>query len=96
MNDNEKRMIAKLRGEALGAHVLAAAALRAIFGMAANKMDVLNGMSAFIDISLNESGPAKGDTNDALNTLMRETARDLAMQTLHSIEGLLRNPPSRG
>src|SRR5262245_14350236 len=39
-------------------------------------------MSAFIDETLNMSGPGRGDAQDELNTLMRETARFQAIWPL--------------
>jgi hypothetical protein len=59
-------------------------------------MEVLSGISAFIDDSLNMSGPTKGDAQHHLNTQIREVARFQAMEILQQIEHSLRNPPARG
>jgi hypothetical protein len=53
-------------------------------------------MSAFIDETLNMSGPGRGDAHDEFNTQMRETARFQAMQSLDAIARMFRNPPARG
>jgi hypothetical protein len=67
--------------------------------MVPNPEDALAGMTAFIDDTLNLSGPGKGDAHDELNTLMRETARLQAMQTLDAIRLKFSNrptPPTKG
>jgi hypothetical protein len=61
-----------------------------------NRLEVLNGISAFIDDSLNMSGPAEGNAHDDLNTQIREVARFQAMEILQQIEHSFRNPPARG
>jgi len=53
-------------------------------------------MSAFVDETLNMSGPGGGDAHDELNTQMRETARFQAMQSLDAIARMFRNPPAWG
>lgn len=77
--------IAVARGEAIAANLLASAALQALFSVVANKEQTLSGIAAFIDGTLNMSGPGKGDPNDEFNTQMREVARHSAMQTLDAI-----------
>lgn len=84
MNALEKN-IAVARGEALAANLLASAALQALFAVVRDKEQTLSGISAFIDGTLNLSGPSKGDPNDEPNTQMREVARFSAMQTLDAI-----------
>jgi len=81
MNALEKN-VAVARGEALAANLLASAALQALFQVIREKEQTLSGIAAFIDGTLNISGPGKGDPNDEPNTLMREVARHSAMQTL--------------
>jgi hypothetical protein len=95
MNALEKN-IAVARGEALAASLLATAALRAVLAFTADREEVLNGISAFVDETLNMSGPSKGDANDEFNTQMREIARFQAMQHLDAISQMLRNPPAKG
>jgi hypothetical protein len=90
MNAMEKN-IAVARGEALAANLLAAAALQALISITANRQEVLERISDFIDRTLNMSGPAKGDANDELNTQMREIARFQAMQHLDAIAAMIRN-----
>ena len=100
MNAFEKNL-AVVRGEALAARLLAEAALQAFLMVLPNppgRLEALAKISAFMDDTLNMSGPgpAKGDAHDdELNTLMRETARFQVMQTLQHIEHSLRNPPAR-
>jgi hypothetical protein len=84
MNALEKN-IAVARGEALAANLLASAALQALFQAIRDKEQTLSGIAAFIDGTLNMSGPGKGDADDEPNTQMRETARFMAMQTLDAI-----------
>ena len=95
MNALEKN-IAIARGEALAANLLASAAIRAALAITSNREEVLARMSAFIDESLNMSGPGKGDAHDEFNTQMRETARFQAMQSLDAPARTFRNPPARG
>lgn len=84
MNALEKNM-AVMRGEALAANLLATAAIHAALALTANREEVLARMSAFVDQTLNMSGPGRGDADDEHNAQMRETARYMAMQTLDSI-----------
>jgi hypothetical protein len=91
MNATEKN-IAVARGEALAAHLIASAALQTVLLALPNRLEVLNGISAFIDNTLNISGPP---SKDALNTQIREVARFQVSQTLQHIEHSLRNPPAR-
>jgi hypothetical protein len=88
--------LASARGEALAAQLIASAALQAALLVLPTRLEVLSGISAFIDNTLNMSGPAKGDANDELNTQIREVARLQAMQTLQNIEDMLRNLPTKG
>jgi hypothetical protein len=95
MNALEKN-IAIVRGEALAAHLLASAAIQAALAITSNREEVFTRMSAFIDETLNMSGPGRGDAHDEFNTQMRETARFQAMQSLDAIARMFRNPPARG
>jgi hypothetical protein len=89
--------LAVARGEALAAQLMASAALAAVLMVLPNRLDALARISAFLDDSINKSGPAKGDEHDELlNTQMREGARFQVMQTLQHIEHMLRNPPTKG
>lgn len=92
MNAMEKNF-ANMRGETLAANLLATAALQAIFMMTPNRDELLNAMTAFIDDTLNRSGPGKGDAHDELNTQMREVARFQTMQTLQHIKRMIDNMP---
>jgi hypothetical protein len=83
--------VAVARGEALAASLLASAAIQTLLAMVANREEFITAMEAFIDGTLNLSGPRKGDANDELNTLMRETARDQAMKHLDGIKRMLNN-----
>jgi transcription termination factor NusB len=77
--------IAATKGEALGAHLLASAALQAVFAIVVDKEQMLKAISAMIDDTLNHSGPPMGDGHDEFNTLVRETARNMVDQTLSAI-----------
>lgn len=90
-----RRTLPQRAAVSLAATLLASAAIRALFAMLpiANREQALAGISAFIDGTLNMSGPAKGDAHDEFNTQMRETARFQAMQSLDAIERLFRKPP---
>ena len=93
MNATEKNL-AVARGEALAAHLMASAALQAVLMMLPNPLDALGRISAYLEDTLNMSGPGKADSQfDELNTQMREVARFQVMQTLQHIEHMLRNPP---
>lgn len=94
MNALEKNL-AVARGEALGATLIAHAALYTALGIVANRDEALAGISAFIDDTLDMSAPAKGDPNDAFSTQMRETARFHAMQTLDAVTLALRTTRGR-
>jgi hypothetical protein len=76
--------------------MIASAALQAVLMVMSNRLEVLSGISAYIDDSLNASRPANGDPHDELNTQMREVARFQTTQTLQHIEHMLRNPPAKG
>ena len=89
MNALEKN-IAVTRGESLAASLLASAAIQAALALTANREDVLARMNAFIDDTLNMSGPGRGDADDEFNTQIRETARFQAMQTLDHIARMIR------
>jgi len=91
-----ERNLAVARGEALAAHLMASAALQAVLMVLPNPLDALGRISAYLDDTLNMSGPGKGDAHDELNTQVREVARFQVMQALQHIEHTLRNPPARG
>jgi hypothetical protein len=93
MNALEKN-IANARGEALAASILASAALQTALLLVPNRAELLARISAFVDETLNLSGPGKGDANDEFNTQVRETARFMAMQNLDAIARMLNNPPT--
>jgi hypothetical protein len=95
MNGLEKNL-AEAQGRALAAQLIASATLRTMLMVIPNRLEVLKGISAFIDDSLNMSGPTKGDTPEDLNTQIREVARFQAMEVLQGIEHSFRNPPARG
>jgi hypothetical protein len=95
MNAFEKNLAAA-RGEALAAHLMASAGLQAVLMVLPNRLEVLGRISAFMDDTLNMSGPGQGDAHDELNTEMREIARFQVTQTLQNIERSLRNPPPKG
>jgi hypothetical protein len=96
MNAAEKNL-AVARGETLAAHLMASAALQAVLMVLPNRLEVLSQISAFLNDTLNGSGPGKPDTQfDELNTQMREVARFQIEQTLQHIERTLRNPPTNG
>lgn len=88
MNALEKN-IAVARGEALAANLLATAAIHAALALTANREEVVARMNAFIDETLNMSGPGRGDANDEFNTQIRETARYQATQTLDQIARMI-------
>ena len=94
MNALEKN-IAVARGEALAASLLASAALQTALLLVPNRAELLARISAFVDDTLNMSGPGKGDANDELNTQVRETARFMAMQNLDALARMLNNPPAK-
>ena len=75
---------------------MASAAIQAALAITPNREEVLDRMSAYIDETLNMSGPGRGDAHDELNTQMRETARFQAVQSLDAIERMFRNPPAKG
>jgi hypothetical protein len=83
--DALQKNIAVTRGEALAAHLLASAALQAVFMIVTDKEQMLKAISGMIDDTLNNSGPNKGSGHDEFNTLMRETARNMVDQTLAAI-----------
>ena len=93
--DAFQKNIAATRGEAIAASLLAEIAIRTLMSMAANKQEMLAGMYAFIDNTLNMSGPGKSDANDEFNTLVRETARFQTMQHLDAIARLIDQPPRK-
>jgi len=90
-----QKNIAVTKGEALAAHLLASAALQAFFMMIPNKQEALSSISAFIDNTLNMSGPGKGDAHDEFNTQVREVARFQAMQTLDAIAQMIHNAENK-
>ena len=92
--DALQKNIAATKGEALAAHLLASAALQAVFAIVVDKEQMLKAISAMIDDTLNNSGPAMGDGQDEYNTLVREVARNQVDQTLSAIaRGPKRRPP---
>jgi hypothetical protein len=94
MNALEKN-IAVARGEAMAASLLASAALQtALLLVPNNRVELLARISAFVDDTLNASGPGKGDASDEFNTQMRETARFMVMQHLDGIARMLNGPPT--
>ena len=96
MNALEKN-VAVARGEALAASLLASAALQAVFMFVQpqNREEVLSRITAFVDDTLNRSGPPNADANDdEPNTLMRETARLQAMQHLDAMMTMFKGPPA--
>lgn len=64
--------------------------LRTVIAIVANKEETLSSITAYIDETLNMSGPGKGDPNDEFNTHMREIARVHAMQSVDAIRRLLK------
>lgn len=88
MNAMEKNY-ATMRGEVLAANLIATAALQAIFMMTPEREKLLHAMTAFIDDTLNRSGPGKGDAHDEFNTQMREVARFHTDQALQHIKGMI-------
>jgi hypothetical protein len=93
MDAFEKNM-AGMRGEVLAANLLASAALQAVFMLAPDKKALHSAMTAFVEDTLNKSGPGKGDAHDEHNTLVRETARFMAMQALDHIGRMIQ--PTQG
>jgi hypothetical protein len=63
--------------------------------MVPNREQLLAAITAFIDDTLNRSGPGSGDADDEPNTLMRETARFQAMQHLDAIARMINNPTTK-
>lgn len=94
MNALEKNL-AVARGEAMAASLLASIALQSLFSIVpiANREQMLSRIMAFVDDSLNMSGPGKGDGHDELNTQMREVARFQAMQHLDHIKRMIDSMP---
>lgn len=92
MNALEKN-IAVARGETLAASLLASAALQTLFMIisAGDRENILKSVTAYIDDTLNISGPGKGNANDEFNTQLRETARFMATQHLDGIMSMIRN-----
>ena len=84
---------AVLRGEVLAANLLASVATQLMLMMIPNKEDALDGMTRFIDDTLNRARPGKGDPDDAFNTRMRETARFQVMQFFDHLRTTIRNAP---
>ncbi|BAL73734.1 hypothetical protein [Bradyrhizobium cosmicum] len=91
MNALEKN-VAVARGEALAASLLASAALQGLFMFVPpqNRKEVLAKINAFVDDTLNHSGPGKGDADDEPSTLMRETARFQVTQHLDAMARMFR------
>ena len=93
--DALQKNIATTRGAAEGAALLASLAIQSSLITIANRKEILAGMMALADDSLNRSGPARGDPNDAFNTLVRETARNVVMHHLDQITRNLEGIPGR-
>jgi hypothetical protein len=93
MNALQKN-IAVARGEAIAASLLASAAIHVALSIVSNPKELLAKISAFIDDTLNLSGPGRGDADDEFDTQVRETARFMAMQNLDAIARMLNNPPT--
>ena len=91
--DAQQKNIAVLRGEVLAANLLASVATELMLMMVPNKEEVLAGMTAFIDDTLNRARPGKGDPHDEFSTQMRETARFQAMQFLDHLRMTISNRP---
>ena len=83
--DPLQKNIATARAEAMAANMLATAAIQLALGAYPDKERVLKGLSAWVDVSLNQSHPNKGDANDEFNTFLRETARFMVEQALDNI-----------
>ena len=96
MTELEKQ-IAILRGEALAARLIASAALQTIISAVPNRLELLSSINAYVDNTLNMSGPAdKAAHDDEMNTQMRETARFQTDQILQHLEQMIRSAPPRG
>jgi len=90
-----EKNIAAARGEALAARLLASVTLQTLFAMipVEQREKVLSGIAAFVDDTLNMSGPGKGDPNDEPNTHIREIARFQAQQHLDAIKRMIDSAP---
>jgi hypothetical protein len=88
MNANEKNIVVA-RGEAIAAGIIASVALQTALLVVPNREQILASIDAYIDQTLNMSGPGSGDAHDEVFTLMRETARIQATQHLDGIRGML-------
>lgn len=88
MNATEKNIVVA-HGEAIAAGLLASAALQTALLVIPNRDEILVSINAYIDQTLNMSGPGSGDAHDEVFTLMRETARIQAMQHLDGIRRAL-------
>lgn len=62
MNATEQNL-AVARGEALAAHLMASAALQAVLMVLPNRLEALSRISAFLNDTLNGSGPGKPEHN---------------------------------
>jgi hypothetical protein len=91
--DALQKNIAVARGEAIAASLLASAALQALVLMVSNRKEFVERISAFVDGTLNLSGPGRGDPDDEFNTQVRETARFHATQNLDAIRRMLNDLP---
>jgi hypothetical protein len=91
--DALQKNIAVARGEAMAASLLAAAAIQLALSLISSREEAIRGMSAWIDDTLNSSGPGAGDRDDEFNAQIRETARFMAMQHLDGMARMFRNPP---
>jgi hypothetical protein len=89
--DALRKNIAVARGEALAASLLASAAIQTLFAVISNREQVLAGIEAYIDNTLNMSGPVERDPDNEFTTQVRETARFQVMQQLDAIKRMLRD-----
>jgi hypothetical protein len=75
-DERVRKNLAVAGGEALAAQLIASAALRAALMVLPNPLEVLRGISAFIDDTLNMSGPAKGEGSRPIRaTVIQVTVR---------------------
>jgi hypothetical protein len=90
--DALQKNLAAVRGEVMGASLLAAAAIQTSMMLIPNREELLKGISAWIDDTLNQSRSSHGDPDDEYTTIIRETARNLVTQHLDGLWQSLKNP----
>ncbi|TWA96955.1 hypothetical protein [Bradyrhizobium stylosanthis] len=90
--DMLQKNLAAVRGEAMGASLLAAAAIQTSMMLIPNREELLEGISAWIDDTLNQSRSSHGDPDDEYTTMVRETARNLVTQHLDGLWHSLKSP----